>query len=84
MITEFNYRYSNAAAKNNKQAHIFVGVRLGNQTNERENLVSSLTEANYTVEDLTENELAKVQAIVSSKFFLPRVNTIFSYLVFSF
>ena len=60
VITEFNYRYSNAAAKNNKQAHIFVGVRLGNQTNERENLVSSLTEANYTVEDLTENELAKL------------------------
>lgn len=60
VITEFNYRYSEAAAFNNKQAHIFVGVRLGNQVNERQQLVSDLTAANYKVEDLTENELAKL------------------------
>lgn len=60
VITEFNYRYSDAIAKNKKQAHIFVGVRLGNQVNERENLINDLINSNYRVEDLTENELAKL------------------------
>jgi threonine dehydratase len=60
VITEFNYRYSDAIAKNKKQAHIFVGVRLGNQADERENLVTNLRSAQYSVDDLTENELAKL------------------------
>ena len=60
VITEFNYRYSKNANNKNKQAHIFVGVRLGEAPNERINLVSNLKKANYQVEDLTENELAKL------------------------
>ncbi|MBV1910988.1 MAG: threonine ammonia-lyase, biosynthetic [Kangiellaceae bacterium] len=60
VITEFNYRYSEAAASNSEQAHIFVGVRLGNKLNERQHLVSDLVKAGYLVDDLTENELAKL------------------------
>ncbi len=65
VITEFNYRYSNNTKTqldhtNNKQAHIFVGVRLGEAPDERNNLLSNLRKANYQVEDLTENELAKL------------------------
>lgn len=60
VITEFNYRYSSNGGSNNKQAHIFVGVRLGEAPDERNSLVSGLRKANYQVEDLTENELAKL------------------------
>ena len=65
VITEFNYRYSQSSigAKVNeikKNAHIFVGVRLGEAENERNNLITGLTVAGYKVEDLTENELAKL------------------------
>ena len=60
VITEFNYRYSNNANSKNKHAHIFVGVRLGEAPDERNSLVSNLRKANYQVEDLTENELAKL------------------------
>lgn len=59
VITEFNYRHSanNDAIKN---AHIFVGVRLGEEENERARLIADLETSNYKVEDLTENELAKL------------------------
>ncbi len=60
VITEFNYRYSKNEDSANKQAHIFVGVRLGETPDERVRLVSNLTKARYQVEDLTENELAKL------------------------
>jgi len=60
VITEFNYRYSSNGNNKNKQAHIFVGVRLGEARDERNSLVNSLRKANYRVEDLTENELAKL------------------------
>jgi threonine dehydratase len=58
VITEFNYRYTNS--KDNKNAHIFVGVRLGEEANERDLLISELRNSSYQVEDLTENELAKL------------------------
>ncbi|MGB0495758.1 MAG: threonine ammonia-lyase, biosynthetic [Kangiellaceae bacterium] len=64
VITEFNYRYSNndqnSIDSKKKNAHIFVGVRLGEDVNERSNLLEDLKSANYRVEDLTENELAKL------------------------
>ncbi|MEW6983843.1 threonine ammonia-lyase, biosynthetic [Colwelliaceae bacterium 6471] len=55
VITEFNYRYANT-----KQAKIFVGIRLGGDANEREQLCALLTNAGYEVTDFTNNELAKL------------------------
>ncbi|RHW76314.1 threonine ammonia-lyase, biosynthetic [Colwellia sp. RSH04] len=54
-ITEFNYRYSGKPS-----AEIFVGVRLGGSVQERQELLQSLTKANYLVRDFTDNELAKL------------------------
>jgi threonine dehydratase len=61
-ITEFNYRYCQKtnSSENNKQAHIFVGVRLSSNPNERSTLVNKLLDEGYHVEDLSENELAKL------------------------
>jgi threonine dehydratase len=54
-ITEFNYRYSNQGA-----AHIFVGVKLSRGLAERDEIVTSLRAAAYPVEDLSDNEMAKL------------------------
>jgi threonine dehydratase len=54
-ITEFNYRYSDA-----KNAHIFVGVQLSRGLEEQHELVAQLRDAGYTVEDLSDNEMAKL------------------------
>jgi threonine dehydratase len=54
-ITEFNYRYSDT-----KNAHIFAGVQLRGGSEERHNLVTELRDAGYPVEDLSDNELAKL------------------------
>lgn len=54
-ITEFNYRYADT-----DQARIFVGVQVGMHGSDREELVEMLTAKGYTVEDMTENELAKL------------------------
>ncbi len=54
-ITEFNYRYSSDA-----EAHVFVGVQVSTDPNERHQLVSDLREKGYAVLDLTENEMAKL------------------------
>jgi threonine dehydratase len=51
-VTEFNYRF---AGKNN--AHIFVGVRLQESSIHLQN---RLTEADYGVKDLSDNEVAKL------------------------
>lgn len=59
VITEFNYRYVGACVKQ-KQANIFVGVRLGSEVDERQKLVNLLQQANYQVNDFTDNELAKL------------------------
>jgi len=59
VITEFNYRYVESA-NSNVQANVFVGIRLGGETGERDNLCTMLAEKNYEVNDLTENELAKL------------------------
>ncbi|MGI9236672.1 MAG: threonine ammonia-lyase, biosynthetic [Woeseiaceae bacterium] len=54
-ITEFNYRYSDE-----KKAHIFVGVQLSNGMEERLSLISLLRDAGFPVEDLSDNEMAKL------------------------
>lgn len=54
-VTEFNYRYSDSA-----QAHIFVGVQLRHGAAERQELVGKLRGSGYLVEDLSDNEMAKL------------------------
>lgn len=54
-ITEFNYRYSDE-----KKAHIFVGVQLSNGIAERQLLIERLRAAGFPVEDLSDNEMAKL------------------------
>jgi threonine dehydratase len=54
-VTEFNYRYSDA-----HKAHIFVGVQLSNGIAEREEILQQLQDADYPVEDLSDNEMAKL------------------------
>ena len=54
-ITEFNYRYSDK-----ENAHIFVGVQLSRGLPERHEIVEKLRVAGYPVEDLSDNEMAKL------------------------
>lgn len=54
MITEFNYRYGDRV-----QAHLFVGVQVKSD-GDREALVRKLRAKGYPVEDMTENEMAKL------------------------
>lgn len=54
-ITEFNYRYSD-----NSEAHVFVGVQVSEENHDRQGLVDMLTRKGYPVEDLTDNEMAKL------------------------
>jgi len=54
-ITEFNYRYSDASA-----AHVFVGVKLQRGDEEKNELIKVLHSKNYSVVDLTNNEMAKI------------------------
>ena len=54
-ITEFNYRYSDTS-----KAHIFVGVQLRHGIEERHQLLSEIRGADYPVEDLSDNEMAKL------------------------
>lgn len=54
-ITEFNYRYSS-----DKVAHIFVGVKVSNAEEEKEELFNVLESKGYPVIDLSDNEIAKL------------------------
>jgi threonine dehydratase len=54
-ITEFNYRYSDAA-----RADIFVGLKVRAGDAERQQLIAELRAQGYPVTDLTDNELAKL------------------------
>ncbi|MCK9469143.1 MAG: threonine ammonia-lyase, biosynthetic [Porticoccaceae bacterium] len=54
MVTEFNYRMGDP-----EQAHIFVGVQVGSDA-DREELLANLRQRGYAVEDLTDNEMAKL------------------------
>lgn len=55
MVTEFNYRYADT-----DQAHIFVGLQVKPGGEDRAAVIEKLTDAGYAVEDLTDNELAKL------------------------
>ncbi|PAU77394.1 threonine ammonia-lyase, biosynthetic [Halomonas salipaludis] len=55
MVTEFNYRYADP-----ENAHIFVGVQVKPGGEDRQAVIDRLREAGYPVEDLTDNELAKL------------------------
>jgi threonine dehydratase len=54
MVTEFNYRYGDA-----RHAHIFVGVQVSSGQ-DRDELVAALRNHDYPVEDMTDNEMAKL------------------------
>ncbi len=54
-ITEFNYRYSDAA-----RAQIFVGIELSGGDEERRILYDRFVEKGYSVVDMTDNETAKL------------------------
>ena len=53
-VTEFNYRYADAT-----QARVYVGVQIV-PNGDRHELIDSLMKAGYPVEDMTDNELAKM------------------------
>jgi len=53
-ITEFNYRLSE-----NSDAHIFVGLQIATGSDDRQEIVSTLENAGYAVEDMTDNGMAK-------------------------
>jgi threonine dehydratase len=54
-ITEFNYRYGNTS-----KAHIFVGIELHHGSAERRELIDRLRSLGYPLEDLSDNEMAKL------------------------
>ncbi|MDM8564596.1 threonine ammonia-lyase, biosynthetic [Candidatus Halobeggiatoa sp. HSG11] len=53
-ITEFSYRYDN-----NKEAHVFAGLRLSKGFEEKDKLVVKLRDKGYSVVDMTDNEMVK-------------------------
>ncbi|MFV2093866.1 MAG: threonine ammonia-lyase, biosynthetic, partial [Hyphomicrobiales bacterium] len=53
-ITEFNYRYADAA-----NAHIFVGVQISDAREEKQ-LIADLRKKGYPTLDMTDNEMAKL------------------------
>ena len=54
-ITEFNYRYDDPEA-----AKIFVGVEIADPINGREALLTELRQQGFAVDDMSDNETAKV------------------------
>lgn len=54
-ITEFNYRYAHE-----REAHVFVGVKLSGEKGERTDLIKRLRAKGYSVADLSDDEMAKV------------------------
>ena len=55
VITEFNYRYSDS-----ENAQVFAGVKLSKGEKEKQQLLQELKDKQYPVEDLSDNEVAKV------------------------
>jgi len=54
-ITEFNYRYSDAA-----EAHVFVGVQLSHGAEEQQAILALFKQHDYVAVDMTDNEMAKI------------------------
>ena len=53
-ITEFNYRFNDQ-----RTAQVFLGIQVGD-LEERKNVVDMLTKRGYVVDDMTDNEMAKL------------------------
>ncbi|MFU8766031.1 MAG: threonine ammonia-lyase, biosynthetic, partial [Haliea sp.] len=53
-VTEFNYRYAD-----DREAHVFVGIKLSGGDEERVAIRESLRRQGYAMLDLTDNEMAK-------------------------
>lgn len=54
-ITEFNYRYSD-----NNKAVVFVGIRTEGGSAEKDVILNELVEQGYAVQDMSDNEMAKL------------------------
>ncbi len=54
-ITEFNYRFSTS-----EHAHIFVGLQVSPEKNDRADIFAKLSNKGYHVVDMTDNEVAKL------------------------
>ena len=54
-VTEFNYRYSDAS-----QAQVFVGLSVAPNGGDRARILASLSGEQYAVQDMTDNEMAKL------------------------
>ena len=54
-VTEFNYRWSGEG-----RAHIFVGVAIKQGPHEKDDLIARLRADGYSVEDMSDNETAKL------------------------
>ncbi len=54
-ITEFNYRYSDS-----QHAVVFVGVRTEGGHAEKDSIINSLRSQDYAVQDMSDNEMAKL------------------------
>jgi len=54
-ITEFNYRYADS-----RKALVFVGIQLDNPKEGRKLIRETLEEQNYVVDDLSDDEIAKI------------------------
>jgi len=54
-VTEFNYRFNDS-----ENAHIFVGIQLRHGRQERDALLAELRAASFPIEDLSDNEMAKL------------------------
>ncbi len=54
-ITEFNYRYADA-----NLAMVFAGIELTGGNEEKKQIISQLQEHDYRVDDMTDNEVAKL------------------------
>jgi len=53
-VSEFNYRYAD-----DKEAHVYVGLQVIT-AEDRDQLLNKLSAANYAIEDMTDNETAKL------------------------
>ncbi|MEO0997064.1 MAG: threonine ammonia-lyase, biosynthetic [Pseudomonadota bacterium] len=54
-VTEFNYRYNDR-----RTARLFVGIQLSHGNSEKLSLLADLSAQGFAVEDLSDNELAKL------------------------
>lgn len=75
-VTEFNYRYND-----DKQANIFVGVRLQEGQQELDHIVEDLRAGGYPVADLSDDEMAKlhVRYMIGGKPLQPLQERLYSF-----